>query len=442
MRHRRSGQRRHVQQAPCGDRRGDDMGAVAHAHQDRPHFQPAGLHFQDVAHARGGIGIGEDKHVRRPFEARAGKDPVADRLVQRGIDVHFALIGKIGFAHIQQFQRLAHVPARSAVQIAELRLRTQRHFRHHPEAADVARGPDHGLHDLVRGGFGMHMGVGNEQRAVFQDHQAERGNGMVPVPRQNLAHIVQVPQILAEGAADQTVGFAPVDHDGGNGRGIGAHHGAGNVGRHPAPGHQFVVGAPVIAVAGIVFRVHQLKIAVWPDRQAGALAAHGHHIRAADQDRHIGGVLDQRKGGAQHALILAFLKDDAPRRRGRSLEDRAHDHGRAEDRAVQLLAVSLQIGQGARRHAGFHRGLGNGMGDHAHQARVKGLGDQVIRAEGHLFALIGGRRLGAGRGAGQLCDAFDAGQLHGVIDLRGPHVQRAPEDEGKAQHVVDLIGKV
>ena len=418
------------------------MGAVAHAHQDRPHFQPAGLHFQDVAHARGGIGIGKDQHIRRAFKARSGKDAVADGLIQRGVDMHFAFIGKVGFTGMQQFHCLAHPVARRGIEVPELRMRTERHLGTNAKAAHMTRGTDHGIPDLLRRRFGVNMRVCDEQRAVFQDHQAERGNRMVPAARQDLAHIVQVPQILAEGAADQTVRFSPVHHDGGNCRGVGAHHGPRYIGRHAAPRHQLVIGAPVVAIAGVVLGVDQPEIAVWPDRQAGAFAAHGHHIGTADQDRHIGGVLDQRKGGAQHTLILAFGKDDPPRRCGRSLEDRAHDQGRAEDRPVQLVTVGLQIGQGPRRNTGFHRGLGNGMGDHPHQARVKRLGDQVIRAESHLFALIGGGCLGACGGAGQVRDSFDAGQLHRIVDLRGPHIQRAPEDEGKAQHVVDLIGKV
>jgi hypothetical protein len=93
---------------------------------------------------------------------------------------------------------------------------------------------DDGFHDLLGRGFGMHMRVGDEQRPVFQDHQAQRPHRVQPVARQDLADIVQMPQILTEGAADHAVGLAPVDHDRGDGGGIGAHHGTGDVGGHAA----------------------------------------------------------------------------------------------------------------------------------------------------------------------------------------------------------------
>src|SRR6056297_3246444 len=41
MRHRRARDGGHVQKPPRGDRRGHDMRAIAHAHQDRPDLEPA-----------------------------------------------------------------------------------------------------------------------------------------------------------------------------------------------------------------------------------------------------------------------------------------------------------------------------------------------------------------------------------------------------------------
>ena len=34
------------------------------------------------------------------------------------------------------------------------------------------------------------------------------------------------------------------------------------------------------------------------------------------------------------------------------------------------------------------------------------------------------------------------GQFHGFVDFGGPHVEGTPEDVGKAQHIVDLVGVV
>ena len=41
--------------------------------------------------------------------------------------------------------------------------------------------------------------------------------------------------------------------------------------------------------------------------------------------------------------------------------------------------------------------------------------------------------------AGQPSDAFDAGDLHFVIDRGRADIQRASEDERKAENVVDLV---
>ena len=52
---------------------------------------------------------------------------------------------------------------------------------------------------------------------------------------------------------------------------------------------------------------------------------------------------------------------------------------------------------------------------------------------GHLVRHVLARQVGQGLGRGD---------LHLVIDGAGPHVERAAEDVGKAQHVVDLVGIV
>ena len=66
------------------------------------------------------------------------------------------------------------------------------------------------------------------------------------------------------------------------------------VGRHAAPGHQVMVGFPVIAVARVAFRVHDLEVAHRAHRQAIAFAAVFDHVGAADQDGLFGGFLEDR----------------------------------------------------------------------------------------------------------------------------------------------------
>ena len=106
------------------------------------------------------------------------------------------------------------------------------------------------------------------------------------------------------------------------------------------------------------------------------------------------------------------------------------------------MAIGGQILDRAGGDAGVHRGFRDGGRHDPDQARVKGFGDQVVGAEGQLFALIGGGSLGGGGGTGKRCNPVDTGDLHLVIDGGCPHIQRTAEDKGKAQYVVDLIGKI
>ena len=67
-------------------------------------------------------------------------------------------------------------------------------------------------------------------------------------------------------------------------------------------------------------------------------------MRTADQHRYGEPFLEQHLGGAKHALVLAFGIDDALRL-GRlcSREDRLHDEAGAEDKAVQLVEIGVEI---------------------------------------------------------------------------------------------------
>ena len=77
--------------------------------------------------------------------------------------------------------------------------------------------------------------------------------------------------------------------------------------------------------------------------------------------------------------------------------------------------------------AGGAGGLGHGGGHGVLHPGIKGGGDDVV----------GGEVV-----AHQLCQSLGGGQLHGVVDVAGPGVQRPPEDAGEGQHIVDLVGVV
>ena len=73
------------------------------------------------------------------------------------------------------------------------------------------------------------------------------------------------------------------------------------------------------------------------------------------------------------------------------------------------------------------------------QARIERLGNDIVGPEAGQRAAIGAGHHIAGFGAGQRRDRFDRRHLHRLVDGGGVHVQRAPEDKGEAQDIVDLV---
>ena len=101
------------------------MGAVAHTHEDRPHFQTACTHFQNVAHARGRISMGKDQHIGGTGHPRVREDPLAQLRIKRSIDVHLAFVEEVTGLCVQEVNCRAQPFAGVARNIAKLRLRTQ-----------------------------------------------------------------------------------------------------------------------------------------------------------------------------------------------------------------------------------------------------------------------------------------------------------------------------
>ena len=109
---------------------------------------------------------------------------------------------------------------------------------------------------------------------------------------------------------------------------------------------------------------------------------------------------------------------------------------------MQLLAVSVHVQDGAQRHTTFGCRLGHGRRDLDHQTRVKGLGNQVLRAESQRLTRVSGRDHFALLCLRQFRNGVHRGNLHLYRDGRGARVQRTAENIGKAQDVVDLVGVI
>ena len=76
------------------------------------------------------------------------------------------------------------------------------------------------------------------------------------------------------------------------------------------------------------------------------------------------------------------------------------------------------------------------------QARIEGRGNEEFRPEGGRVAGIGA---GSDVGhflAGERCNGAHGGELHRFVNGAGTTIQRATEDVGEAQDIVDLVGEV
>ena len=106
------------------------------------------------------------------------------------------------------------------------------------------------------------------------------------------------------------------------------------------------------------------------------------------------------------------------------------------------MDVAVHVDDRLARHARIHRGLGDRRRDVAHQARIERRGDDVFGPERRPATVEGGCDLIGHLLARQIGQRLGGGDLHRLVDGRGLHVERAAEDEGEAEHIVDLVGVV
>ena len=105
----------------------------------------------------------------------------------------------------------------------------------------------------------------------------------------HLGDIIQMPSVLSKSSTNQAVGLFSMHHNRGNSGVVGAHNSLCQIWRDPVAGHQLMVGSPVIAIAGIILRIYDAKIAVWPYVQAYPFASLQDNLGAPDENRVLGG---------------------------------------------------------------------------------------------------------------------------------------------------------
>ena len=201
-----------------------------------------------------------------------------------------------------------------------------------------------------------------------------------------------------------------------------------------------MVSHPALAITFVGLGIDDVEIDAGLDPQIGLFQTVFDDRRAADQDRAGETLFDHHLCGTQHALILALGENDAlALGLAGGLEDGAHADTSVIHKFRQLGAVGVPVGDRTGRDTGVHRRLRHGRRNLDDQTRVERLGDQVIRAKIQVMARVShGHFIGHFR-FGQFGNGTNGGHLHLFSDTRRADIEGAAEDEGEAEHVVDLV---
>jgi len=147
-------------------------------------------------------------------------------------------------------------------------------------------------------------------------------------------------------------------------------------------------------------------------------------------------------GGAHDLVRLALGEDDPFGIGHRLVEDTVHDLPGARQPILELPNIVVPGREGFTGDAGADRRLGHrGRLPQQHPV-VERLRNQIVAAELDRFTTIGPDHRVRHVLLGQIGQRAGGRQLHLLVDAGGGHVKRAAKDEGKAEHVVDLVGIV
>ena len=158
----------------------------------------------------------------------------------------------------------------------------------------------------------------------------------------------------------------------------------------------------------------------------------------ADQHNPGRPLLHHLGGRAQHPFVVAVGQHDARGFLPGPAEDPPHGLAARPKARFQAVPVLLQVdidARGARLHRRFRHRRRHVQQD----PRVERLGDQVLGAELEAVVAVGLHHRLGNFVAGQLGERAGGRQHHPLVDPPRPHVERAPEEEGEAEHVVDLV---
>ena len=415
----------------------------AEQHRTDGHAFAAG-HLEQAVGDVGCIEVGHHQHVGLALQTAVADELVANLLGQRTVAVHFAVGRDIGRQSPEQARRLGHLARRRRLRDAEVGVREHRHPGFDAKTTHFLRRHQGDFGQLFGVGILVDVRVTDEHRASGQNEVVHRRQRFAPRGlADDVLDLVQMVVVTPGKAADHAIGVTKTNQHGADHGAVVTQAVARNVGGHAAPLHQRMVSLPGFLIAIVVRRIDHLDVLADLERRADAFEALADHLGAPDQDRQRQLFVEDDLHRAQDALVLAFGVNDARRLAvARREEHRTHADAGAVDEALQLLAVGVHVEDRALGDARVHRCLRHRRRDDQDQARIEGLGNQVLGAEGQRLPGIGQRHFARHHLVRHRGNGTHAGKLHLFGDARRADVERAAEDEGEAEDVVDLVGVV
>ena len=143
--------------------------------------------------------------------------------------------------------------------------------------------------------------------------------------------------------------------------------------------------------------------------------------------------------GAQDPLVIPFGKDNPSLRRTCTRIDPPQNTRCGVHAGFQRQLIAVHIHNWPAGRASVHSSACNRGRYAVDQTRIKGRWDDIIAAKAQLRA-IGQSHLIGHLFTGQVRERARAGYLHLIIDRSSVNIQRAAEQIGETQNIIDLIG--
>ncbi len=380
-----------------------------------------------------------DQHVGGPGQARERIEQLVVR-VQRHVGIHVAFVFEVdALCLVEDRDRIAHLVRTLAHRVAKSRVGQERNPRREAEAAHAAYGlkRDVGQRSSIR--QFVDARIGDEDGLAHVDHHRHADHGLSGDRVEHQQRILQRRVISAGHARHHAVRIAVLQHAAAEHVAILVHQAL-----HVALQIPFALQPLVqhVDIGRVVVRQARIDDVERAGRHAHLLHRGFDLSFAADQDRMAKPLVLETPGCAHHRGFFAFCKND-PALHVAAL--RLHALQEACGwvcPAHKALAVGFHVRDRLAGNTGIHGGLRDQRRHEADQARVERRGDDVFPSEGRAGAVIGGGHFVRHVFAREFGQRACGSDLHFLVDAPGTDIQRAAEDVGKAQNIVDLVGIV